>query len=45
MNNSNDAREMKLKKILEHIEDGYYFNREIYELIAEKILRELLYKK
>ncbi len=45
MDNTSEAHELRLREIKARVIDGFYFSQKIYELIAEKVLKELLCKK
>ncbi|MFQ5648794.1 MAG: hypothetical protein ACE5IY_02520 [bacterium] len=45
MNESNELDEARRSEIQRRIEQGFYFTRRIYEVIAEKVMKEIIFRK
>ena len=42
--NKSDA-DARIAKIRQKVQEGFYFSRKIYEIIAEKVIKEIFIKK
>ena len=45
MKNSEQDTDVRIRTIRRKVEDGFYFSKWIYELISEKVLKEIFYRK